>query len=390
MSKATSTILDYDDEDLLKFVDRRVGGEGHSPIWDLYDEEIDFFRNRCRSAASGISPRGSSARALSKSGGSSSSVSRLRTAITAKHGQAVVKVISYGRDKTSAKTLLDYISRKGELALEDRAGLLIEGLDDIAELADDWAASFDGNANSRNVVHLMLSAPIGTDRAAAHESVRDFARNAFAGNHDYVLVRHDDTDHPHTHILVQMRGDDGTKLDPRKADLKAWREDYARCALVHGIMLDASSRRSRGQGKKGQKMAVVKLKARGQASYAEIATAREVLEAPLAEHPGESAAQDGFEDERREFAKLGLALKEVAENEGQGSEIYIALLSRVHEYTLSMTVPEGMRAEFRRVLQNSGAVSAEGLVTSYAEAITEQPQNEESRSTGETEESRGR
>ena len=120
------------------------------------------------------------------------------------------------------------------------------------------------------------------------------------------------TDNPHTHLLVKMRGDDGKKLDPRKADLKAWREEYARCASRHGIKLDASTRKRRGQGRKGQKMAVVKLKERGEIPYAELATAKEVLENPQKRHPSEKAAQDAFEAERREFAKLGLALKELA------------------------------------------------------------------------------
>lgn len=361
----TSTILDYDEDDLLAFVDRRVGGPDHSPIWDLNDQP-DIFgtqaRQRGRQQDIFKGGRGKQSGQGGAGPGGSANRNRLRTALTAKNGQAVVKVISYGRGRESARNQLNYISRRGDLALEARDGTLVDGGDAIEELAKDWVVDFDTKANSRNLVHLMLSAPAGTDRDAAHESVKDFAKIVFAENHDYVLVRHEDTDNPHTHVLVKMRGDDGMKLDPRKAELKAWREAYARCAARQGIKLDASSRRSRGQGKKGQKMAVVKLKERGEASYAEKATAIEVLENPNKDHPADIAANASFELERREFAKLGLALKELTGREDETGERARALLARVHGHATAMTPPVGMRAEFRAIMQNSGARTPEELI----------------------------
>jgi len=368
-----STILDYDDDALLAFVDRRVGGQNYSPIWDI-NEPIDLFKVKAKQ-------RGKMPSAFKGGqGAGSSNQRRLRTAITSKYGQAVVKVISYGRGKESARNQLNYISRRGDLELEGRDGTVVEGSEAVEELAKDWARDFDNKANSRNLVHIVLSTPKGTSRTAAHESVRDFARNVFADNYDYMLVRHDDTDNPHSHLLVKMRGDDGIKLDPRKADLKAWREEYARCASRHGIKLDASSRLSRGQGKRGKKMAVVKMKARGEMSYAEKATAHEVIKIPDTAHPAEIAAYEAFEKERREFAKLGLALKELSCRDDETGKRARALLERVHSYATSISPPEGMRAEFRAIIHQGSVQNVQELISRAGEGLVE-PSSKENLST---------
>ena len=88
-----STVLDYSDDDLLAFVDRRVGNENYAPLWDQNDA-IDIFKTKAR--------RGGTAPIFRGGGGGpggNQNRDRLRTAIAAKHGQAVVKVISYGKGK---------------------------------------------------------------------------------------------------------------------------------------------------------------------------------------------------------------------------------------------------------------------------------------------------
>jgi len=55
-----------------------------------------------------------------------------------------------------------------------------------------------------------------------------------------------------------------------------------------------------------------------------------------------------------------------------------------------MTPPECMRAEMRDIVQNSGAVTAEGLVSSYSEDKARAEQNDKSRSMNDLEPSRGR
>ncbi|MEJ6788151.1 hypothetical protein BrevBR_01255 [Brevundimonas sp. BR2-1] len=44
----------------------------------------------------------------------------------------------------------------------------------------------------------------------------------------HVFALHDEGRHPHVHLTVRRLGRDGERLNPRKADLQAWREGFAR------------------------------------------------------------------------------------------------------------------------------------------------------------------
>ena len=277
---------------------------------------------------------------------------RLKTAITAKHGQSVVKVVSYGRGRESVLNQVNYIGRRGRTELETRDAGPIKTTKDVADFVEDWAVDFDTRANSRNTVHLVVSVKAGTDRDAAHAAVRDYAATVFGPNHDYVLVRHTDTEHPHSHIIVKLRGDDGTKLDPRKAELQTWREAYARAARGQGILLDASPRRDRARGRKGERMSARKARERGEATYAEAATAREVFGNAGQRHPADLAAEARGERERETYAKLGIALKDLAAyRSGEDSREHLdELLSQVHSYTMSLSKPVSLREEMRNIM----------------------------------------
>src|SRR3546814_11680543 len=74
---------------------------------------------------------------------------------------------------------------------------------------------------------LVLSMPGGsTDAETLHDAAQAFARILFEGNHAYMLALHTDTDHPHVHLTVATEGADGTRFNPRKADLHHMRETF--------------------------------------------------------------------------------------------------------------------------------------------------------------------
>ena len=296
---------------------------------------------------------------------------RIRTAVAAKHGQAVVKVVSYGRGVDSVTNQLKYIGRRGRTSLETRDAGPIKTADEIGAFVADWATDFDTQRNSRNTVHLVISVMAGTDREAAHAAVRDYAAQVFAPNYDYVLVRHNDTDHPHSHVLVKLRGDDGRKLDPRKADLQTWREAYARSARQQGILLDASPRRDRAQGRKGQSMSARKARERGEVTHAEAATAQEVFTDPANQHESEVRAAQRYQAERETYAKLGLALKELASfRSGHGSSAFLdALLEEVHRHAISMQVPESLRGDMRAIMMSDSPPRSVGELLSRYERL---------------------
>src|SRR3546814_12273325 len=72
-----------------------------------------------------------------------------------------------------------------------------------------------------------LSMPGGTtDAATIHDAVQAFARVEFEGQFSYMVALHTDTAHPHVHLTVATQGQDGTRFNPRKADLHHWRESF--------------------------------------------------------------------------------------------------------------------------------------------------------------------
>lgn len=89
-----------------------------------------------------------------------------------------------------------------------------------------------------NLAHAEIAEHRPTSRA--------FAREQFALKHRYAMVLHTDKDHPHVHLVVKAMGEDGTRLNIRKATLREWRREFARHLREHGIAANATDRAVRG------------------------------------------------------------------------------------------------------------------------------------------------
>jgi hypothetical protein len=70
-------------------------------------------------------------------------------------------------------------------------------------------------------------------RLATLDAARAFARPELH-NHRYVMVLHARQANPHVHLSVRAEGKDGQRLNPRKADLRRWREIFRREAARPG------------------------------------------------------------------------------------------------------------------------------------------------------------
>ncbi len=69
--------------------------------------------------------------------------------------------------------------------------------------------------------------PAATSAATVRDAARAFAREVFADQFDYVFARHTDAQHPHVHLAVRPLGEEGERLNPKKADLEIWRQVFA-------------------------------------------------------------------------------------------------------------------------------------------------------------------
>lgn len=189
--------------------------------------------------------------------------------IVARTPEVMVKVTGRTRDPDHLAAHLSYITRNGELPAEDRDGWEISGRGEVTELAGDWAQVqlSDGRrrANSPLSVGLILSMPTGTDAVRLRDAARAFAQEIFGDRFDYLLALHTDTAHPHVHLTVRALADDGTRLNPRKADLEAWRQRFAAALHERGIAAEATPRRARGVTRKAERTALRKIRERAEA-----------------------------------------------------------------------------------------------------------------------------
>jgi hypothetical protein len=154
--------------------------------------------------------------------------------------------------KTHLKAHLDYISRNGKIDLENERGEIIDTRERLREEHKQWCDELGvPRKNQRDTINIVLSMPASTAPEAVKRAAREFAKENFSGNHQYVMALHHpgndaETKQPHVHLTVKARGYDGAKLDPKKTDLQDWRESFAEKMRQHGYNAEATPRRSRG------------------------------------------------------------------------------------------------------------------------------------------------
>jgi Relaxase/Mobilisation nuclease domain len=173
--------------------------------------------------------------------------------------EVMVKISGGGKNMKHIKAHMDYISRNGEIEIEDENGDRHIGVDEVREVRDAWAKGKIGipyeGEKRKEAFNIILSMPPGTDREAVKNAARAFAAGEFS-NHQYVFSAHEDEKHPHVHLAVKAVGHDGVRLNPRKADLQLWRERFAEHLRERGIEANATPRRARGIVQKPEKQAV--------------------------------------------------------------------------------------------------------------------------------------
>lgn len=183
--------------------------------------------------------------------------------IVRKAPEVVVKVTGRQRGGAHVKAHLEYIGRRGEVAIETRDGEVLTSKDDIAERAAEWSDTLQWRSRPTvSSVSLIFSMPEGTDPDKVLRAVRALAHAELSDNHDYVLALHTDTPRPHVHLTVQAEGLDRTRFNPRPMQLNRFRERFARELRARGVAAEASPRRARGRGIAGSSLALVKIRAR--------------------------------------------------------------------------------------------------------------------------------
>ncbi len=175
--------------------------------------------------------------------------------------EVIVKVSGGGRDSAGAQAHFDYIDRHGKLDVETDDGRKLQEKGTGADLVDEWNLALSegqyrrpstesGKDTRRKVVHnIVLSMPAPTPPEAVLAAARVFAREHFALQYRYAMVLHTDQRHPHVHLVVKAEHEfePGKRLHIRKATLRQWREEFAKCMRAQGVAANATPGAIRGR-----------------------------------------------------------------------------------------------------------------------------------------------
>jgi Relaxase/Mobilisation nuclease domain len=185
---------------------------------------------------------------------------KLITRTVGRTPEVMVKVVNKGSSSAAGVGgHVGYIGRQGEVELETDEGEILQGQEVGNALLEDWNLDLiqqRGKINltpnkpkqpPRLVYKLIFSMPAGTPPEKVQAAVRNFAREEFALKHRYVMALHTDEPHPHVHLVLKARSDDGQRLYLRKATLRQWRAGFAHHLRALGVAANATPRYVRGE-----------------------------------------------------------------------------------------------------------------------------------------------
>ncbi|MDX0482570.1 conjugal transfer protein TraA [Sinorhizobium medicae] len=143
-----------------------------------------------------------------------------RLAAVAKGSQpAVVKMASYGGG-ARVGAMLNYVSRGGELKVENESGRILEGREELARIRGDWDHLFQNRAESRDIgsFSVEIAAPDFASEEALHEQVRSTLTSGFGDRRYAYAIAKNDGGSVTVQGLVVLRSGQGERLT---GDVKA-------------------------------------------------------------------------------------------------------------------------------------------------------------------------
>ena len=181
------------------------------------------------------------------------------TRAAAGHRPAVFKAIRGGGTHTKSQLAnqLDYLTTKST-HIVDSSGFLdgkakLEA-GDIKDLTERFAKRWDAGFKPKlgQTTHMLMSFPIGTRGEDVRDIATDVAERFFqtnAGHFDYIIAVHEDRDHPHAHLVLNRRSQEGEFFYLGR-DHRFNYDDF-RLAMVeeaekYGVRLEATRRVDRG------------------------------------------------------------------------------------------------------------------------------------------------
>ncbi|WP_298362639.1 relaxase/mobilization nuclease domain-containing protein [uncultured Litoreibacter sp.] len=175
------------------------------------------------------------------------------------HRAAVFKAIRGGgtNSKSELSNQLGYLTTKSTHIvdssgfLDGKAKLEPKEIKDLTDrFAKRWSAGFKPKLGQ--TTHMLMSFPIGTDGEDVRDIASDVAERFFQTedvHFDYIIAVHEDRDHPHAHIVLNRRSQEGEFFYLARSH--RFNYDDFRLAMVeeaekYGVRLEATRRIDRG------------------------------------------------------------------------------------------------------------------------------------------------
>ena len=205
---------------------------------------------------------------------------KLITRTVGRTPEVMVKVVNKGSSSLAGVGgHVGYIGRQGAVELETDEGEVLQGPEVGKALLEDWNLDLiqqRGKINltpnkpkqpPRLVYKLIFSMPAGTPPEKVQAAVRNFAREEFALKHRYVMALHTDEPHPHVHLVLKARSEEGQRLYLRKATLRQWREGFASHLRALGVAANATPRYVRGEIRPRKADGIYRAMSRGESTH---------------------------------------------------------------------------------------------------------------------------
>ncbi|WP_193143253.1 relaxase/mobilization nuclease domain-containing protein [Meridianimarinicoccus sp. MJW13] len=175
------------------------------------------------------------------------------------HRPAVFKAIRGGGTHTKSQLTnqLEYLTTKSTHIvdssgfLDGKAKLEAKDIKDLTErFAKRWSAGFKPKLGQ--TTHMLMSFPVGARGEDVRDIATDVAERFFqtdAGHFDYIIAVHEDRDHPHAHLVLNRRSQEGEFFFLGRNH--RFNYDDFRLAMVeeaekYGVRLEATRRVDRG------------------------------------------------------------------------------------------------------------------------------------------------
>jgi len=172
---------------------------------------------------------------------------------------AVFKAIRSGGTHTKGQLAnqLEYLTTKSSHIVDSRGvfdGKTQLSTDEIKSVVDRFAERWDKGFNPKmgQTTHLLMSFPVGTRGADVRDIASDVCERFFANedrNFDYLIAVHEDRAHPHAHVVLNRRSQEGEFFYLGRDH--HFNYDDFRTAMVeeaekYGVSLEATRRLDRG------------------------------------------------------------------------------------------------------------------------------------------------